>query len=153
MLIQCNPPIVLGPVAGWVSSLDAVNTSNLLVRDIMSGKYKNGLPPTRVWLWVDVRDVALAHVLAAEMPEAANKRFFIVAGRFSNKEIAEIVGDNFPDLAGNVPTGDALKPGDYPEQGTAKWNNSRAVNVLGLRFRSLKESVVDTVKSLQEAEK
>ncbi len=58
-------------------------------------------------LWVDVRDVAQAHVAAAEKKEAANKRFFIVAGFFSNGEIVDIVRKEFPDLAKNLPDTDA----------------------------------------------
>ena len=46
---------------------------------------------------MDVRDVALAHVLAAELPDAANKRFFVTAGYFSNREVVEIIRKNFPE--------------------------------------------------------
>ena len=115
----------------------------------MIGKCKDGLTPSGVFFWVDVRDVALAHVKAMEVPAAANKRFFVTAGYYSNKEIAEIVRDSFPELASKVPEGDALKPGDYPTDGLYKYDNSRTVEVLGVKFRSLKESIVDTAKSLQ----
>ena len=121
----------------------------------MTGASKDKLPPSGVFLWVDVRDIALAHVLAMEKPEAAGKRFFVVAGYFSNKEVAEIVAKNFPELADKVPTGEALKAGDFPEGGPEKamrFDNSRVKEVLGLGFRSLEESVVDTVKSLQAVE-
>lgn len=43
------------------------------------------LPPTGTFLWVDVRDVALAHMRAIQVPEAGNKRFFVVAGHCSSK--------------------------------------------------------------------
>ena len=115
----------------------------------MTGQNKNELAPTGTFLWVDVRDLALAHVKAAEVPEAANKRFFITAGHFCNKELAEIIRENYPDLASKIPEGDALKAGDYPADGIYKYNNSRCVDVLGVKFTSLKQSVVDTVKSLQ----
>ena len=45
----------------------------------MLGKAKDEIAPTGTFLWVDVRDLALAHVRAAERPEAAGKRFFIVS--------------------------------------------------------------------------
>ena len=104
------------------------------------------------YLFVDVRDVALAHVLAAEKHEAGGKRFFIVGGHFCNKEIAEIIGDAFPDLKDKLPTGEALQPGDYPEDGTYGFDNARSKSILGLTYRSLRESIVDTVKSLQAVE-
>ncbi|MCJ1290332.1 methylglyoxal reductase (NADPH-dependent) gre2 [Xylographa carneopallida] len=152
-IATCNPPMVFGPVVHYLNSLDAVNTSNQRIRDIMTGASKEKLTPSGVFLWVDVRDIAFAHVLAAEKAEAANKRFFITAGYFSNKEIAEIVTENFPELKSKMPTGDALTPGDYPEGGVPySYDNSRAKEVLGLKFMSLKESIVDTVKSLQAVE-
>ncbi|MCJ1285583.1 methylglyoxal reductase (NADPH-dependent) gre2 [Xylographa opegraphella] len=152
-IATCNPPLVYGPVVHYLNSLDAVNTSNQRIRDIMTGASKDKLPPSGVFLWVDVRDIALAHVLAAEKAEAANKRFFVTAGQFSNKEIAEIITENFPELRSKMPTGDALKPGDYPEEGVPfSYDNSRVKEVLGLNFMSLRKSIVDTVKSLQAVE-
>ena len=82
----------------------------------MLGKAREEIAPTGTFLWTDVRDLALAHVRAAERPEAAGKRFFITAGYFSNKEIANIIRDSFPDLDSKLPTKDT-KGGDYPEEG------------------------------------
>lgn len=121
----------------------------------MTGASKDKLPPSGVFLWVDVRDIADAHVLAMEKAEAAKKRFFVTAGYFSNRQIAEIVAENFPELKDKAPTGEALKSGDFPEEGpesVVKYDNSRVKEVLGVRFRGLKECVVDTVKSLQAVE-
>ena len=150
MQTQCCPPLVLGPIVHYLNSLDALNTSNQRIRDIMTGACKSELKPTGTFIWVDVRDLALCHVKAAELPEAANKRFFITAGYFSNKEIANIIREAYPKLASNIPTGDALKAGDYPADGIYKYDNSRTVDVLGIKFIPLKQSIIDTVKSLQE---
>ncbi|TRX97980.1 hypothetical protein FHL15_001190 [Xylaria flabelliformis] len=119
------------------------------IRDIMSGVCKQGLPATGNYLFVDVRDLALGHALAVEKPEAANKRFFMVAGHFSNKEITEIIAEDFPSLRENLPSGDALKPGDYPAVGPYGFDNTRSKEVLGMTYRPLKESIVDAVKSLE----
>ena len=48
----------------------------------MTGAAKKSCPPTMNYLFVDVRDLALAHVLAAEKDEAGGKRFFVVSGHF-----------------------------------------------------------------------
>src|SRR6266516_7247375 len=82
------PPLVFGPIVHYLNSLDALNTSNQRVRDLITGKCKDEIPPTGTFLWVDVRDLALGHVKAMELPQAANQRFFFVAGYFSNREIA-----------------------------------------------------------------
>ena len=100
--------MVYGPIAHRISSLSAVNTSNQGIRDIMQGKCKIALHPTAVPLWTDVRDLALAHVRMAEMPEAGGKRFFITAGYWSSREIADAIKEAYPDLADQIP-GDDVK--------------------------------------------
>jgi len=142
------PPLVLGPIVHYLNSLDGLNTSNQRIRDIILGKAKDEIPPTGTYIWVDVRDLAEAHVAGIEKEEAANKRFFITAGYFSNKEIAQIVEKNFPQYKEGLPTA-STPGGDYPEEGVYKYNNKRGVEVLGLKYKSLEESIKDTVKSLQ----
>jgi nucleoside-diphosphate-sugar epimerase len=142
------PPLVLGPVVHYLNSLSALNTSNQRVRNFITGEYKKEIPDTGTFIWVDVRDLALAHVKAIEVPEAANKRFFITEGSFSNREISEIIRKNFPELESQLPAEDT-KGGDFPEAGIYGFDNSRTINVLGIKFRGLEESIVDTVKSLQ----
>jgi len=142
------PPLVLGPIVHYLNSLDGLNTSNQRIRDIILGKAKDEIPPTGTYIWVDVRDLAEAHVAGIEKEEATNKRFFITAGYFSNKEIAQIVEKNFPQYQGVLPTA-STPGGDYPEEGVYKYNNKRGIEVLGLKYKSLEESIKDTVKSLQ----
>ncbi|OAP59771.1 hypothetical protein AYL99_04773 [Fonsecaea erecta] len=140
-----NPPLVLGPVVHYLNSLETINTSNERIRNMIQGRTKeSGLPPTGAYLWVDVRDVALAHVKALEIPEAGGKRFFCTAGLYSNADIAQIIKHRFPELASKLP--DKIES-DMP-QDIYQYDNSRSKEVLGLKYRSLEESVVDTVKSL-----
>ena len=145
---QINPPLVFGPVIHHLSSLSTLNTSNQRVRDLMTGTQKNGINPTGVFLWVDVRDVSLAHVLAMEKPKAAGKRFLTVSGHFCNAQIAEIIRKNFPAYADGLPSGKGLEKGKMPAE-VMGFDNGRSKQVLGLEFRVLEESLVDTVKSLE----
>lgn len=98
-----------------------------------------------------MRDVAEAHVAAVEKPEAANKRFFTVAGFFNNRQIADIIAKHFPEYE-DVP-GKSTPGGDYPEGGIEKslykYNNKRSIEVLGIKYKSFEESIVDSVKSFQ----
>jgi len=142
------PPLVLGPIVHYLQSLDNLNTSNQRIAAIMTGKAKEEIPPTGTFIWTDVRDLALAHVKAVELPDAANKRFFVTAGYFSNEEIADVVRENYPELKDKVPA-KGTKGGGYPEDGIYKYDNERSREILGIQYRSLKESIVDTVKSLQ----
>ena len=142
------PPLVLGPIVHYLNSLDGLNTSNQRVRDMLLGKAKDEIPPTGTFIWVDVRDLALCHVLAVEKQDAANKRFFITAGYFSNKEIAQTIAKHYPEYENKLPS-TSTPGGDYPEAGIYKYNNKRVQDVLGIKFRSLDESIKDTVKSLK----
>ncbi|KAL9612893.1 MAG: hypothetical protein Q9167_002526 [Letrouitia subvulpina] len=147
-LSTINLALVLGPIVNYLNSLDAVNTSNQRIRDMILGKFKDGnLPPTGLYVWVDVRDVALAHVQVAETKEAYGKRLFCVAGHMSNSEIAAIIRDNFPEYKDRLP---AELKNDRPAD-VYGYDNSRSIELLGLQYRPLDKCIVDTVKSLQAA--
>lgn len=145
----------MGPVVHNLSSLDSLNTSNQRIRDIITGASKKALPPTGNHLFVDVRDLALAHVLAAESssPDVVNQRFFMVAGKFSNREITDIVREDFTEFASCLPDSEeALTSGDYPDGDPGKaydFDNAKAKDVLEIQFRGLRESIGDAVESLR----
>lgn len=125
-----------------------MNTSNLRIRDLVLGRMRDGLEPTfPVFTWVDVRDVALAHVRAVMRPAAGGQRFYIVGGYFSNKRLAEIIRQSHPELAGRLPSEGAGD--DFPSD-VYGFDNSRSREVLGLEYRTLENSVQDTVESILE---
>ncbi|KAH8677582.1 NAD dependent epimerase/dehydratase [Xylariales sp. PMI_506] len=143
------PPLVFGPVVHHLNSLAAINTSNERFVNLIQGKWKSEIPPTGVHLWVDVRDVALAHVEAFERPAAGGKRFFTTAGHFSHRELVATVRKEFPDLQDKLPAKE-VEGGDYPEWGVYGYDNSRATKELGINWIPKEKSFVDTIKSLQE---
>lgn len=151
-LVTMCPPLVLGPVIYDLKNLKDVNTSNERIRDIYTGAAKDACPPTRNFLWVDVRDIAMAHALAVEKEEAGGNRFFVTAGNFCNKEIVEIIGEEWPTLREELPRGKALEAGEYPVQGVMGYDNSKSKELLGLEYGGLKEAVLDSVKSLMAVE-
>ncbi|KAI0384621.1 NAD(P)-binding protein [Hypomontagnella monticulosa] len=146
------PPMVFGPVAHHLDSLSGINTSNARFVDLIQGKWKSEIPASGVFLWVDVRDVALAHVRAMEIPEAGGQRFFTTAGYYTNPTIARAVRAAFPALADKLPdeSTSLAKGADIPEEGTYKYDNTRASKVLGIEWIGLEKSAEDTVKSLLE---
>lgn len=140
-----NPPLVFGPIVHYLNSLEALNTSNQRLRNIIQGHFKSQIPPTGIFLWVDVRDVALAHVRAIEVEKAGGQRFFVTAGYFSNKDLVDIIRENHPQLESKLPPSDS--PSDLPTD-IYKIDNSRSQEVLGIKYRPLKETISDTVDSL-----
>ncbi|EXJ90270.1 dihydroflavonol-4-reductase [Capronia coronata CBS 617.96] len=143
-LATINPPLVFGPVVHYLNSLDAINTSNATIRDMIEGKCKDAIPPSTGFLWVDVRDVALAHVKAMETSAAGGKRFFVTGGHMSNGIVASIIRKEFPEFADRLPADiDTSLPADI-----FGYDNSRSKEILGIEYRKLEDTVRDTVKSL-----
>ncbi|KAK1836115.1 hypothetical protein QBC39DRAFT_108513 [Podospora conica] len=150
-LVTVNPPMVFGPVAHHLDDVvRGINTSNERLVSLIRGGWKDAVPPTgQAMIWVDVRDVAEAHVRAGlEVPEAGGRRLFATAGTFSNREMAEIVRRRFPELGDRVP-GPEVAGGELPAKGERfGFDNAETTRVLGMKWRGFEESVVDTVKSL-----
>jgi Nucleoside-diphosphate-sugar epimerases len=144
------PPLVYGPVIHQMDSLRDINTSNIKIRDFIQGKYKDEIPSTMLYLWVDVRDVAHAHIQALSAAGAENERFLVTAGHYDNKQIVDIIREEYPQFTELLPPKDL--PGDLPED-IYQYDNSKSVNVLGLRYHTLRESIKDTVASLLNIEK
>ncbi len=105
--------MVFGPIHPKLQTLDSLNTSNQRIRDMMLGKLQDEIPPAGIYIWVDVRDLALAHIRAAERPAAAGQRFLVTAGYYSNRELADDIRDQLPDVASKIST----KGGEFPEGG------------------------------------
>ncbi|CAG9990536.1 unnamed protein product [Clonostachys byssicola] len=140
-----NPPLVYGPIAHHLENLDRLNTSNLNIRDIIQGQYKDKpLPPTGTFLFTDVRDLALAHVRAIEVPEAGGKRFFLVAGHCSHKQIVDGLRKTHPELSSRLPE----NPRDDFPSDVYGYDNLRAREILGIEFKPLQECIKDTATSL-----
>ncbi|CAP99337.1 methylglyoxal reductase (NADPH-dependent) gre2 [Penicillium rubens] len=140
-----NPPLVFGPIVHYLNSLESLNTSNQRLRNLIQGQMKEKIAPTGTFLWVDVRDVALAHVRAIEVPEAGGERFFVVAGFFSNKELADMARETHPKLESKLPPADSSS--DFPEN-IYEIDNNKSQKILGIKYRPLKQTVSDTIDSL-----
>lgn len=149
-LVAINPSRVFGPAAPHLikGELDKVNTTNMVILDMVQGKMKDKLEPTGFYSWVGVRDVALAHVRALEMPEAAGKRFFLIAGYHSNKEIVEIIKSMSHELAVRLPADLDKFEVDIPGPGERYgFDNKQSREVLGIEYASLQTTIKETVDS------
>jgi nucleoside-diphosphate-sugar epimerase len=81
--------MVYGPVIN-AQTIATLNTSSERLWKFLSGNVKT-IEPTGAPLWVDVRDLAQAHLAAYEKKEAGGNRFFIVADElYSNQDVADI---------------------------------------------------------------
>ncbi|KAL6834628.1 NAD(P)-binding protein [Trichoderma camerunense] len=141
------PPMVFGPTAHALS-LSTMNTSAWDIYRFLSGELDD-VPDTACWAFVDVRDLADAHVRALEIPEAGNERFFIVSERYSYQKTADVLHASHriaKDDKKLIPIG---KPGqNYPSPEVYEVDNSKSKRILGLNYRSFEECIVDAAVNM-----
>lgn len=141
------PPLVFGPWVHPVGSLSSLNTSNQILRNMVLGITTHSLASSRTPAWADVRDVALAHVEAAYIrPETSNKRFVVCSPEKSSYQIAaEIIKEEFPEWAEKV----VPPPGGPPPAGISL-DGSPVVKEFGIKYTSLRESIVGVAKQVHD---
>uniref|UniRef100_A0A060T4V0 ARAD1B02860p n=1 Tax=Blastobotrys adeninivorans TaxID=409370 RepID=A0A060T4V0_BLAAD len=153
-----NPVLVFGEILHKINSPDAINTSNKEVYKLLHSEAGSTESHRESRMtYVDVRDVAEAHVIAIEKPEeAAGKRWLCVNGSYDNQEILDIINRNFPELKGKIAVGQPYTEQEAKEA-AANWgprvDNSVTREQTGIKFKGLEQTVVETVKSLQELDK
>lgn len=141
------PPLVFGPWVHPLESLSSINASNQVLRDMILGTTKESVAAARSSAWVDVRDLALAHVEAAYIrPETSNKRFAVCSPEKSSYQyVAQIIKEEFPEWAERV----VLPPGNPPPVGTGL-DGSPLTEELGIKYTSLRECIVAVAKKLHD---
>ena len=155
-LVVINPSFILGPVLSKTSNSESINFMN----DILKGKFYFGAPGL-ILSYVDVRDVALAHIVASEK-ESSKGRHIIANEPFSILQITnflkELYGKQF-----KLPKYEAPKWLTYligPLFGVTRkfvkrnvgyplsMDNEKSKEVLGIEYTSMKKTLDDMVKSL-----
>ena len=151
-IVVLNPPMVYGPLRHSVPSVKDLNESTARIYNLfVNAKADDELPPDGMPSYVDVRDLAEAHWLAATTPEASNSRMIICGGRVSSQNISDVLREKVPELQEKTPRG---VPGENLLAKNAYFCSSEmAQRVLGLRFRSQEETFVDLAKQLVKLEK
>lgn len=139
-----NPVFVFGPQAFDDNVKGTLNTSAEIINSILKLKQTDDVPDTKGG-FIDVRDVATAHVIALEREDAKNQRFVLEESYFTAQEVLDIIHEKFPDFASKLPKGD---PGSNKALTFAVIDNKKTRNFLGFKFYSLEESIVDTVKQI-----
>lgn len=140
-LAVINPCFVLGPSLG---DLNYLGTSEKFITDLMLGKQEK--TSERYIGHCDVRDVALAHIKAAFLPEAAGNRHIIETKWASNREVFEILSKKYADQGYNLIT--QFERVDNPNN---KSDTSRMTNVLGVAKTEYEKTILDMADSLIKA--
>ncbi|ODV81309.1 NAD(P)-binding protein [Suhomyces tanzawaensis NRRL Y-17324] len=142
-----NPTYVFGPhlfdsevKAPLNESTEAVNSFLKLKSEDDIFQYKG--------LFIDVRDVATAHVVALEKPEASNQRIILSAGPFSQQVILNEVHESFPELK-HLPKGDpASTPKTLVRVMHGDLDDSKSREILGFEFIPFDKCINDSIAQL-----
>jgi len=159
-LVVINPFLIIGPSIG-----PSLNTSNQLFVDLLKGTYPGVMNLT--WGFVDVRDVAEAHVRAMEN-DAASGRYVCAGETIAMRPLVELLessgwgrGNKLPKLGMDCAVGDfAVKVSSYLQpKGVGsylrthvgrvpRYDTAKIRRELGVDFRPVAESVLDTMADL-----
>lgn len=144
-LVTFCPPLVFGPVAHPMLKVADLNESSRGLWEIASGV--DPLPVARVPSWVDVRDLAFAHVEAMLRPEVSNRRFLIASPqKFTYQRVADILRQELDWAKENVTKGEENAP--LPE--TFDIDGETVAKALDFKYRDFKECVLDAVTQFRE---
>lgn len=144
-VVTLCPPMTFGPVVHPVENVSKLNVSNGVLWSIADGA--DPLPVSRVPVWIDVRDLAKAHVESLLNPEAGNKRYIAASTEFFSYQIAaDIMRKNFPWAENKVIKGE---PGDEIKY-NYKLDGQTMANDLGLEYTPFKKTVVDSISQFSK---
>jgi nucleoside-diphosphate-sugar epimerase len=149
-LTTIAPAWVFGPhVGGLERGVDfkSLNASSATLATKLLDQ--NEIPPIDFGAYGDVRDVALAHILAFEKSEAGGERF-LVSNHFDYQAGVDALREALPEIKTRVPEG---RPGAIAtEKEVYQVDGSKAERVLGVKYRSLGETMRDSFLELLESE-
>ncbi|KAG5628865.1 hypothetical protein H5410_000582, partial [Solanum commersonii] len=134
-MVVVNPAMVIGPLLQ-----PTLNTSSAAVLSLVNGAETY---PNSSFGWVNVKDVANAHILAFENP-SANGRYLMVERVAHYSDILKILRDLYPTMQLPEKCAD-----DNPLMQNYQVSREKAKS-LGVEFTTLEESIKETVESLKE---
>jgi len=142
------PAFIFGPTSQNIEDAADLSSSYRMLYNHISGVQKKSDESHPLVYFVDVRDVAQAHVLAYETPKAANQRYILSAGPFEWQEIPLFAREHFPNQTPN-----AAGPAAQSIAAFGKIDNSKSINELGLKYHTKEEVFADTIGQIIELNK
>lgn len=140
-----NPSFVFGPQAFDSELKDSLNTSSEILNSYLKMTAESPVPQT-CGGYVDVRDVANAHLVAFEK-DITNQRLLLNAGRFCGQDIVDIINKDIEQLKGKVPVGEPGK-GKEINGAMCKIVNDKTKAILGFPLIDLETTVVDSLSQI-----
>ncbi|KAL6622588.1 hypothetical protein ACP70R_032467 [Stipagrostis hirtigluma subsp. patula] len=135
-IVTINPAMVIGPLLQ-----PTLNTSAEAILKLINGS--SSTYPNFSFGWVNVKDVALAHILAYEIP-SANGRYCMVERVIHFSELVPMIRKMYP----TIPLPD--KCADDNPFVPAYQVSKEKIRSLGIELIPLETSVKETIESLEE---
>ncbi|KAL0062381.1 hypothetical protein AAF712_010727 [Marasmius tenuissimus] len=158
-VVVLNPPFVFGPATNYVPTPDKLGTSAtdwyktlMTYEPDAAGKSEQALT-ARVSSWVDVRDVAEAHVRALLKQEAGGNRIIVSAGHFNWQEWLDTANSLNPSPYTKHPLSKGTPGSGRDTQPQVINKADRAIRLLGIshgedaeyRYKTREETTRDTL--------
>ncbi|CCC66898.1 hypothetical protein NCAS_0A03400 [Naumovozyma castellii] len=147
-LTTVMPGFVFGPQTFVDRSKSKFNHTIEIVRAIANAKTEDELYQCS-GTYVDVRDVARAHLLAFQKKECAGERLSLSTSMFCTQSILNVINEDFPQLKGKITEGDPASENETLDN-MMSFNNDKTKKLLGFDFIPLRKSIDDTVNQLFE---
>ncbi|KAG0672247.1 methylglyoxal reductase (NADPH-dependent) gre2 [Maudiozyma exigua] len=145
-----NPVYVFGPQRFDADVTKTLNTSCEFINAALHST-PDKLPQPFAGGYIDVRDVAKAHLYAFQKENTIGRRLIMSEGKFNTQDILNYLNADFPVLKGTIPIG---KPEEGIEHSTdgAKTDNHKTKEILGFEFIGLKQTIDDTAAQILKHE-
>ncbi|GLJ37374.1 hypothetical protein SUGI_0758410 [Cryptomeria japonica] len=136
-MVVVNPSLVLGPLLQR-----SINASTAHIMKYLTGSAKTYANLTQAY--VDVRDVAEAHILVYETPSASG-RYLCAESNMHRAQLVQMLSELFPQYPSPTKCSDEKNPMKEPFK-----FSTQKLKDLGLSFTPINECLIDTVVSLQD---
>ncbi|PSS37211.1 hypothetical protein PHLCEN_2v944 [Hermanssonia centrifuga] len=150
-LVVLNPPWVFGPVLQHVAANDPQNLNTSMLEwfnNVVKRKRDDEFLASIGTAWVDVRDLALAHVLALQKEAAGGNRFIISAGPYKWQDLVSAAHAIDPSLP---PGNTSYEPSTAAHH--ARFDASKADQCFGFTratYRSMEATTADILKQFKQ---
>lgn len=157
-LVTIHPGFVLGP--SITARVDSTSIDFML--SMINGKLKFGVPKLNLGV-VDVRDVAMAHILAGTNPESSG-RYILVENSYSMLDLGKILSKKY---SGKYPLPKNELPNfmlylvgpfisfswDYIKKNIdlpLKFDNSRSINDLHVKYHNIDDTLNEHIEQIEK---
>lgn len=151
-LTTVNPTFVFGPqVFDSAIKPQLGGTSEMINQLIHSSKDDEKAVSEFYAPYIDVRDVAKAHILAFQKDNSIEQRLMLFSEKCNQQDVLDILNQDFPVLCGKIAKG-TPNTGVLNSDFGAKLDNSKTRELLGFKFKELKETIDDCATQILKHE-